>query len=45
MSANPMPAENPLRELFEEIVYGCYSQTSELNDGGQLWHSSPKKRN
>ena len=32
MSANPMPAENPLRELFEEIVYGCYSQTSELND-------------
>ena len=32
MSTNALPAENPLRKLFEEIVYGCYSQTSELND-------------
>lgn len=24
--------ENPLRNLFEEVVQGCYSQTSELND-------------
>jgi len=32
MSTNAVPADNPLRKLFEEIVYGCYSQTSELND-------------
>lgn len=32
MSANAAPAENPLRQLFEEIVYGCYSQSPELND-------------
>jgi hypothetical protein len=32
MSTNSTPAENPLRKLFEELVYGCYSQTSELND-------------
>ena len=32
MSNNSTPTENPLRKLFEEIVYGCYSQTSELND-------------
>jgi len=32
MSANSAPEENPLRKLFEEIVFGCYSQSSELND-------------
>ncbi|MGH9617983.1 MAG: hypothetical protein ACRD28_14680 [Acidobacteriaceae bacterium] len=32
MSVNEVPAENPLRQLFEEIVYGCYSQSPELND-------------
>ena len=32
MSTNATPAENPLRKLFEEIVYGCYCQNSELND-------------
>jgi hypothetical protein len=32
MSTNATSAENPLRKLFEEIVYGCYSQMPELND-------------
>jgi len=32
MPSNGMTQENPLRTLFEEIVYDCYSQTSELND-------------
>ncbi len=32
MSQNGMTQENPLRTLFEEIVFGCYSQTPELND-------------
>lgn len=32
MSADSTVAENPLRDLFEEIVRGCYSQIPELND-------------
>ena len=32
MSTNAAPAENPLRKLFEEIVYDCYRQIAALND-------------
>src|SRR5487761_963697 len=32
MSQDGKTQENPLRKLFEEIVYDCYSQNSELDD-------------
>ncbi len=32
MSTDATSAENPLRKLFEEIVYDCYCQNTDLND-------------